>query len=205
LGDDRADVVIPRPPSAVLLDRDGVINEPVNDPTSGTPESPYHPEDVTLVDGVASAIRALRRSGIPVAVVSNQPAAAKQTHSLADLAAVDAEVRRLLAAEGVEIPVWRYCHHHPDGTDPDLGIRCACRKPQPGLLVGALEALGVPVTPDVVIVGDSDADIGAGKAIGISTILVEHPATAHRRVALEEPQLRVRSADEWSKVLVPDG
>jgi len=196
--------VIPQPPSAVLLDRDGVINEPVLDPLSGWAESPYAAADVALVAGAAEAIRLVQRHGIPIAVVSNQPAAAKQTHSLADLEAVDAEVRRLLATKGVEIPVWRYCHHHPDGTDPDLGVVCDCRKPEPGLLLDALDALGVPPSPDVVIIGDSDADIGAGRAIGIATILVEHPATAHRR-GHETPGLRVESAGQWAKVLTPDG
>lgn len=195
--------MIPHPPSAVLLDRDGVINEPVLDPGSGRAESPYAAADVSLIAGAAEAIGVVQRHGIPIAVVSNQPAAAKQTHSLADLEAVDAEVRRLLAIEGVEIPVWRYCHHHPDGTEPDLAMRCECRKPEPGLLLDALDALGVPASPDVVIIGDSDADIGAGRAIGIATILVEHPATAHRRGA-QTPDLRVASADQWAKVLMPD-
>lgn len=191
-------------PTAVLLDRDGVINEPVIDPRTGVAESPYHPEDVMLIEGAADAIRALQRRGIPVAVVSNQPAAAKQTHTLEDLAEVDQRVRQLLAGNGIVIDVWRYCHHHPDGTDPVLGQSCACRKPGTGLLVDALNALGVAPTPTVVIIGDSDADIGAGRALGIDTILVEHPATAHRRGG-EVPSLRVTSPDAWVKVLLTDG
>ena len=188
-------------PAAVLLDRDGVINEPVPEMGSGRPESPYAPGDVQLVEGAAQAIRSLREHGIPVAVVSNQPAAAKGTHSLQDLAAVDARVRALLAADGAEIDVWRYCHHHPDGSDPELGVACECRKPKPGLLVEALAALGIDPSPAVVIVGDSDGDIGAGQALGIATILVEHPGTAHRR-GVFEPDLRVMSAGEWAKVLL---
>ena len=192
--------MIPVRPTAVLLDRDGVINEPVPDPRSGNPESPYRLEDVTLVDGVARAICALQDRALPVAVVSNQPAAAKETCSLAELEAIDGRVRELLAEQGVEIPVWRYCYHHPDGLDPTLGIACDCRKPRPGLLIDALDALGVEPSRNVVIVGDGDADIGAGRALGLTTILVEHPGTAHRRGA-EEPDLRVASADAWAKVL----
>ena len=184
-----------------MLDRDGVINEPVWDPRSNKHESPYHPEDVRLVSGVADAIREVQKNGIPVAVVSNQPAAAKQTHSLADLASVDTRIRELLLNEGVVIDAWHYCHHHPDGSHTELGIECECRKPKPGLLLAALETLDVHVSPSVVIVGDSDADIGAGQALGITTILVEHPGTAHRRGTLE-PDFRVVSAAQWSRVLM---
>lgn len=187
--------------SAVLLDRDGVINEPVLDADSGMCESPYAPARVQLMEGVAGAIKSLQSRGIPVAVVSNQPAAAKQTHSLGELTAVDTRIRELLLNEGVVIDVWRYCHHHPDGSHAELGIECECRKPKPGLLLAALETLDVPVSPAVVIVGDSDADIGAGQALGITTILVEHPGTAHRRGTLE-PDFRVASATQWAKVLL---
>ena len=192
--------MIPRPPTAVLLDRDGVINEPVTDPLSGMLESPYAPEDVRLVAGVADAINLIQSRGIPVAVVSNQPAAAKETHTLEELASVDRRIHELLHEHDVTIAVWRYCHHHPNGSHPELGGDCDCRKPKPGLLQDALDTLGVPVSPDVVIVGDSDADIGAGQSLSISTILVEHPGTAHRRGALE-PDLRVMSSTQWAKVL----
>ena len=195
--------MIPALPTAILLDRDGVINEPVLDPRSGVPESPYSPEDVRLIDGVSEAIRTAQSQGIPVAVVSNQPAAAKATHSLEELAAVDARIRQLLADDGVVIDVWRYCFHHPAGSHPDLSVDCDCRKPRVGLLVNALESLGIPASRHVVIIGDSDADIGAGQALSITTILVEHPATAHRR-GQYEPDLRVASADQWAKVLVSD-
>lgn len=193
--------MIPRTPAAVLLDRDGVINEPVLDPSSGMPESPYAPEDVRLVEGVADAIRMLQSRGIPVAVVSNQPAAAKETHTLEELDSVDRRIRELLHEHDVTIAVWRYCHHHPNGSHPELGGDCDCRKPKPGLLRDALDALGVPVSPEVVIVGDSDADIGAGQSLSIATILVEHAQTAHRRGAFE-PDLRVESATQWANVLV---
>ena len=192
--------MIPRIPAAVLLDRDGVINEPLLDPRSGMPESPYAPEDVRLVEGVADAIRMLQSRGIPVAVVSNQPAAAKETHTLEELDSVDQRIRELLHEHDVTIAVWRYCHHHPNGSHPELGGDCDCRKPKPGLLRDALDALGVPVSPEVVIVGDSDADIGAGQSLSIATILVEHPGTAHRRGSLA-PDLRVMSSTQWAKVL----
>ncbi|MGE0068147.1 MAG: hypothetical protein AB7T48_12430, partial [Solirubrobacterales bacterium] len=70
---------------AAFLDRDGVLNALVPDPTSGHSESPLHPDDVQLLPGVASAARALAAAGFALVGVSNQPAAAKGTISLEQL------------------------------------------------------------------------------------------------------------------------
>ena len=186
--------------AAVLFDRDGVINEPVADAASGLPESPYHPEDVRLVNGIADVIRALQHADIPVAVVSNQPAAAKQMHTLADLHAVDAAIRKHLSEHGVHIPIWNYCYHHPAGTHPILGVDCNCRKPKPQMLVDALREMHIVPSQRVMMVGDSDADIGAGKRIGLTTVLFQHAGTVHRR-GKETPDITVGSVTELSTVL----
>lgn len=165
--------------SAVFLDRDGVINEPVLDPVDGRPEAPLHAGDVALAPGAVEGLEALGRLGLPLIVVSNQPAAAKGKVAEADLAAVHARVVALLAAEGLAIEDWRYCFDHPDALDA-ARRDCACRKPRPGLLEAAASDHGLDLTASWII-GDTDADVGAGRAVGAATILVEHPGTAHRR------------------------
>ena len=168
---------------AVFLDRDGVINALVADPASGRPESPYRPEDVSLVPGALEALRLLRGLGVPLAVVSNQPSAAKGTATLDDLARVHEAVMRLLGEGGVVVDEVRYCFHHPKGTDPDLGGPCDCRKPLPGLITQAADALGLDEAAlgRSWLIGDSDVDVEAGRAAGLHTVLVEEPLSAHRR------------------------
>lgn len=161
--------------AAVFLDRDGVLNELVDDPGSGTCESPYSPEDVALVPGAAKAVRTLREAGLRPVVVSNQPAAAKGTATRKTLDAVHARVAELLAAAGAEPDAWLYCFHHPD-----FGGRCACRKPEPGLLVRAARELVLDLAASW-MVGDSDSDVEAGRRAGCRTILVENPRSTHRR------------------------
>jgi D-glycero-D-manno-heptose 1,7-bisphosphate phosphatase len=165
---------------AVLLDRDGVLNDPVLDPVDGRPESPLRPQDVRLAEGAADGARALQAAGRLLIVVSNQPGAAKGKATLDDLWAVHERVVALLAAEGVAIPDWRYCHHHPEAVVPGLRGPCPCRKPAPGMLLDAAAAHGVDLATSW-MVGDSDADIGAGRAAGCRTLLIEHPGSAHRR------------------------
>jgi D-glycero-D-manno-heptose 1,7-bisphosphate phosphatase len=195
---------MPSLPTAVLLDRDGVINQPVLDPTSGMYESPYSIDAVHLVPGADKLILKLQCAGIPVSVVSNQPAAAKETHTLHGLKAVDAEIRRQLALEGVLIENWYYCFHHPDGSHPILGSACRCRKPQPGMLEKALHDLDALPGTDIWMVGDSDVDIEAGAALGLTTVLFEHPKTTHRRRGATRPTWRAESTDGVSRLIFRD-
>lgn len=182
---------------AVFLDRDGVLNDPVARPGGGPPESPLSPDGVRLVPGAGEALGRFRSAGLALVVVSNQPAAAKQECTFESLEAVHRRVVELLGADGVELDAWYYCYHHPAGSDARLGKMCACRKPEPGLLISAAEELGLDLTSSW-MVGDADADIVAGRRAGCRTMLVEHPDTGHRRGS-EVPDLKVPDlAGAWS-------
>jgi D-glycero-D-manno-heptose 1,7-bisphosphate phosphatase len=173
-------VGMPAPRAAVFLDRDGVIVEPVPDALLGTHESPYHPDDVTLVAGAAAAIRALHDAGFLLVGVSNQPAAAKGNATLGELRAVHERTVELLAGEGAALDDWRYCLHHPDATVAELAGPCSCRKPAPGMLLDAARTHGIDLAASW-MVGDSDSDVSAGAAAGTRTVLVAHPRSVHRR------------------------
>jgi D-glycero-D-manno-heptose 1,7-bisphosphate phosphatase len=165
---------------AVFLDRDGVLNEPVLDPVDGMAESPLRAADVTLCPGAADAVITIAGLGFEPVVVTNQPAAAKGKASVTEIFEINNRVRQLLADQGADIATWKICLHHPDAIVAELAGGCGCRKPAPGMLLEAAGELELSL-PNSWIVGDSDADIGAGKAAGCRTVLVEHPMTAHRR------------------------
>jgi D-glycero-D-manno-heptose 1,7-bisphosphate phosphatase len=62
---------------AVLLDRDGVLNDYVYNPEFGTVDSPKSPEEFSLSVGAGEAVADFNRLGFVVVVVSNQPGIAK--------------------------------------------------------------------------------------------------------------------------------
>lgn len=161
--------------AAALLDRDGVLNGLVADPLSGLPESPLDPRDVVLVSGAAAGARRLAAAGLLLVGISNQPAAAKGTVSVAQLRAVQDRVVALLAAEGVRFDGFYICPHHPD-----FGPSCDCRKPKPGMLLEAARELRIDLTASWML-GDTDSDIAAGRAAGARTLLIEHPGSEHKR------------------------
>lgn len=181
--------------AAVLLDRDGVLDELVRDPGTGHWESPLRVGDVRLVEGAAAAAARLARAGLRLSCVSNQPAAAKGTVSVARLLAVHARVVELLAREGVRLEVSRLCLHHPDGVVPSLSGPCACRKPAPGMLLDAAAELGID-TSACWMVGDTDADVAAGRAAGCRTALIECPGSVHKRSGHARADLRAASLAE---------
>jgi len=167
---------------AAFLDRDGVLNALVPDPASGRPESPLRPEDVRLLPGAAAAALRLASAGFALVGVSNQPAAAKGTISLGQLAAVQERVLELLAAEGVRFDGFYLCRHHPDAVLAELRGPCDCRKPAPGMLLEAAAELDLDLERSWMI-GDTDADVGAARAAGCHAALVENPGSVHKRGA----------------------
>lgn len=164
----------------MFLDRDGVLDDPVWDPIDGQSESPLRAVDVSLAPGAVEGCRRLVEAGFDLAIVSNQPAAAKGKTSMEELWQVHERVLALLAARGARIAVWRYCFHHPDAVVPALRAQCACRKPRPEMITELAAQHGYDLAASW-MVGDADSDVAAGRAAGVSTILVAHPLSVHRR------------------------
>jgi len=173
----------------VFLDRDGVVNELVWNQRAAAYESPYDADQVALAPGAADAVAALRGVGLVLVAASNQPAAAKGYVGLEQLRAVHDRLVSLLRAAGAELDDYRYCFHHPEGVDAQLGVACACRKPRPGMLLDAARAIGLDLGRSW-MVGDSDIDVEAGQAAGCRTVLIENPRSAHRRRGEVTPDAR---------------
>jgi D-glycero-D-manno-heptose 1,7-bisphosphate phosphatase len=175
--------------TAVFFDRDGVVNELVPDPVSGLPESPLAPEQVALIPGSAAALGRLHDAGYLLVGTSNQPAAAKGTVPLEQLHRVQARALELLENEGIVPDGFELCFHHPDGVVAGLTGDCECRKPAPGMLLAAAAELDLDLGASWMI-GDTDWDIAAGVAAGCRTVLIENPASAHKRGEALEPDAR---------------
>ncbi|MCR3750819.1 D-glycero-alpha-D-manno-heptose-1,7-bisphosphate 7-phosphatase [Lentzea californiensis] len=142
---------------AVLFDRDGTLVRDV--PYNGDPAR------VELMPGAREAVRDLRARGVRTGVVSNQSGIGRGLLTEDQVRAVNARVEELLGPFGT----WQICPHHPDDG-------CACRKPAPGLVLRACEALGV--RPDrTVVVGDIEADVVAARNAGATSVLVPTEVT----------------------------
>lgn len=149
---------------AVFLDRDGVLNEMVYDPTHGLLDSPRRAEQVVAVHNAKELLLELRLMGYKIIVVTNQPGIAKGTLTSSALHTVHETLEAALAPATWD--ALEFCPHHPE-----FGAACECRKPKPGMLMKAALENHIDLSKSW-MVGDGLVDVQAGRAAGCKTVLV---------------------------------
>jgi D-glycero-D-manno-heptose 1,7-bisphosphate phosphatase len=146
----------------ILLDRDGVLNRLVVDHEHGTIDSPLAPDQVELLGGVPEALARLTAAGYGLAVVTNQPAAAKHKTTRRNLEAAHEAVLAAATRRGGRVLSSHVCFHRAEDG-------CACRKPRTGLLEEALARNPGHDRRGAWMVGDGVTDVQAGAALGLRT------------------------------------
>lgn len=149
---------------AVFFDRDGTLNVDfgfVRDPAA-----------VALVPGAIEGCKLLADAGFALIVASNQSGIARGVLSVAEADAVDAKIRELFAAAGVELGAFYRCPHFVGGAVSEFNVACACRKPKPGMLFAAANEHGIDLKRSWLI-GDRARDIAAGIAARCRAVAVE--------------------------------
>lgn len=151
---------------AVFLDRDGVLNEVIG--TGAAPRPPANRKEFRWLPGVQDACADLRRAGLPLIVVTNQPDIARK---LLSAASVDS-INKIISGAIDVLGVLTCPHDGPDG--------CLCRKPRPGLLLQAARDWDLDLAKSF-MVGDRWSDIEAGRSAGCATLLIEKPYSLRAR------------------------
>jgi histidinol-phosphate phosphatase family protein len=154
---------------AIFFDCDGVLNEePGGHGVLG-------PNDIRLIPGAGKALRTAREAGYLAIIVTNRAQVAKGFVTLAGLETIFERLRELLARDGGIIDAIYFCPHHPERTPggaPEFQIVCECRKPGTLLLRRAIADFDIDVGRSALI-GDSLRDIGAGRAMGLTSYGVQ--------------------------------
>ena len=141
----------------VILDRDGVINH----------DSEHYiksPEEWKPIAGSLEAIARFTQAGFRVVVATNQSGVGRGVFDMATLNAIHDKMHKAVNQLGGRIDAVYYCPHAQDAG-------CACRKPQPGMLLEIAERFHVALA-GVPAIGDSLRDLQAASAAGARPILV---------------------------------
>jgi D,D-heptose 1,7-bisphosphate phosphatase len=158
---------------AVFLDRDGTLN----------PDPGYisRPEDFELFPGVAQALARLKHAGYLLILITNQSGISRGLISLQQLELIHQKLQNLLAEAGTALDAIYYCPHHPDF--PYEGVAdCACRKPQPGMILQAAADFDIDMAGSYVI-GDRRKDIQIALNSGVRPICIRpQPAPGYENV-----------------------
>ena len=120
-----------------------------------------------ILPGVIDALVRLHRCGWRIVVVTNQRGIALGLMSKSDVDMIHDHLSNLVRNAGGYLGEFYFCPH-----DRDEG--CQCRKPKPGMLDAANRNQALNFA-DAVLVGDSNSDIAAGLARGVSTIKIGRP------------------------------
>lgn len=141
----------------IILDRDGVINYDSDAYIKSL-------EEWIPLPGSIAAIARLSKAGWTVAVATNQSGIGRGYYSEATLQSMHERLCQLVAEQGGQVDLIRYCPHAPEAG-------CDCRKPLPGLFIQIAEHFNQPLQ-GVPTVGDSPRDLEAGCAVGCTPYLV---------------------------------
>jgi D,D-heptose 1,7-bisphosphate phosphatase len=167
---------------AVLLDRDGVLNEDRG--------HVHAPGEFGWMPGAVEAVKWLNDEGYLVMVVTNQAGIARGLYTEDEYRAFERWISDRLRERGAHIDAWYHCPHHPTVGVGELRVVCDCRKPAPGMLLRAIDEWELDPSR-CLFLGDKDTDLEAARGAGIEGALYRHddlaafvrahaPAAAHR-------------------------
>jgi D-glycero-D-manno-heptose 1,7-bisphosphate phosphatase len=148
---------------AAFIDRDGVINRELH--------HVHRIEDFHVLPGVVPGLRSLATAGYALVVVTNQGGIAKGLYGPEQFEALTRHMLEHFAVQGIEFAGVYHCPHHPQGAVAPWAVPCACRKPEPGLLLRAADELGLDLERSV-MVGDKVSDVEAARRAGVGRLVL---------------------------------
>ena len=196
---------VPEPTrSAVFIDRDGVLTEPIFNPQTGEYESAHTLADLRLCPNIVEPLRSLACAGFALFIVSNQPSYAKGKVSLETLQLIARAAEASLRDEGIVFTETYYCYHHPMGIVPEYSGPCVCRKPAPFFLLQAQACYDLDLSRSWMI-GDRDSDVECGQRAGCRTIRVAHPRVGDKAGTSDPDYIAADLAEAVERILVSAG
>lgn len=178
-----------QPTPALFLDRDGVIIE----------EKEYirRPEDVELLPGSVSLIRAARDLAMAVVVVTNQAGIGRGYSGWPEHIQVENRVAQALLEQGERVDAIFACPFHEQGLAPYDVASHPWRKPRPGMLLEAARLLNLDLRKSI-LVGDKASDQEAARAAELAFGV--HVLTGHGRT--EQGRSRVAASESFPVYIV---
>lgn len=170
--------------AAVFLDRDGVVNRAMV--REGKPYPPASLEELEILPGVPESLAALKAAGYRLIVVTNQPDVARGTTPKALVDSMNDWLKSELPLDAVLT-----CFH-------DTVDQCDCRKPKPGLLMGAARDLHIDLSISF-MVGDRWRDVEAGQHAGCKTFFIDY---GYDEKQPESYDFRVESLREAGQIIL---
>ena len=152
---------------AVFLDRDGVINKNKDDYVKNI-------DELELLPNIEKSIKELNKKKFLVIIITNQSAINRGLTSLTNVKMIHRKIQKYLNENDAHFDDVYFCPHTPNEN-------CFCRKPNPGLLLQAIQEHNIDSKRSWMI-GDRDSDILSGKKAGCNTFLIKSNSNLEKAV-----------------------
>jgi D-glycero-D-manno-heptose 1,7-bisphosphate phosphatase len=158
---------------ALILDRDGVVNEDTG--------YLHRIGECRFVAGIFETVEAFARAGFLTVIATNQSGIGRGLYTEGDYQRLMDWMKGEFTHRGTPIAAVYHCPDHPtEGIGPYRRAN-PWRKPGPGMLLQAAADLDLDLARSWTI-GDKESDIEAGRAAGVGTLVRYDPlAPAVRR------------------------
>ena len=184
---------------AIFLDRDGTINIENGHINKMS--------NLELFDNSGDAIRLINKSKFLAICVTNQPVIARGECSFQELKEIHNKMEFELGLKGAYLDEIYFCPHHQDkgfkGEIKRLKISCDCRKPNPGMLLDAVNNFNLNLG-ECWLIGDSEADIGAANNAGCKSILLNNTIKEKTKMRYEPNQIKTNIYEAVKYILSLD-
>lgn len=142
----------------LFLDRDGVINIDHG--------YIYQAEKFEFITGVFDACQRFQQAGYQIVIVTNQSGIGRGYYTEQDFQRLTKWMLAEFSNHGIEVLDVMYCPHHPEKAMAKYLTKCDCRKPEPGMLLQAINEYNIDPKTSI-MVGDKASDIQAAINAGL--------------------------------------
>lgn len=156
---------------AILLDRDGVVNDLVINSEEGLVDSPNSSGQFNVIKSSIKAMKILSKLGYKLIIISNQPGIAKGQYDMSEFLKIKRKLESQLHDSNVTLAGQYYCLHHPNAKIPKYKKKCQCRKPGTKLFFDAVKEHNID-TKNSFLIGDGITDMQLAKRVKCRTIFI---------------------------------
>ena len=153
---------------ALFLDRDGIINEENS--------YVYKVSDFIFKDEIFEIVKKANECNYRVVVVTNQSGIGRGIYTLDDYQELTKWMIERFTEQNCKIDLVLHASLDPNADNPSE-LEVFRRKPNPGMILEAAEALSIDLENSILI-GDQERDVLAGHAAGIRRLFLLGKASA---------------------------
>lgn len=139
----------------IFLDRDGVIIE-------NRPDYVKRWDEVQFLPGTLHSLAGCKDSPYRIIIITNQAGIGRGLISRTEVYEINRRILAEIDLAGGRIDAIYVCPHTPEEN-------CACRKPQPGMILQAAADLHIDL-PRSMLIGDNISDLQAGRSAGVGQL-----------------------------------